>query len=85
MAADRYRPADFAQSVIGQPLGLSGGSGYVRACDHQAFQPTYVVQGLARSEAAARGGSVRFGYRATVATIPPDERQAPSCADLGLG
>jgi ABC-type branched-subunit amino acid transport system substrate-binding protein len=85
VAAGRSRPADFAQAVSGQPVGLSGGAGYIRACDHQAFQPTHVLQGLTQAEAGARGGSARYGYRATLATIPVDERQGPSCADLGLG
>jgi branched-chain amino acid transport system substrate-binding protein len=84
VAAERFRAADFTQAVSGQPVDLSGGQGFVRACDHQAFLPTYVVQGLAQAEAASKGGSARYGYRAVVATIPADEHQAPSCADLGL-
>jgi ABC-type branched-subunit amino acid transport system substrate-binding protein len=84
VAADRYRPSDLAGGLSGMPVHLSGGAGFIRACDHQAFLPTYIVQGLSQAEAAARGGSARYGYRAVVATIPPDERQGPSCADLGL-
>jgi branched-chain amino acid transport system substrate-binding protein len=84
VAADRFKAADFTQAVSGQPLDLSGGPGFVRACDHQAFLPTYVVQGLSQADAASKGGSARYGYRTVVATIPADERQAPSCADLGL-
>jgi branched-chain amino acid transport system substrate-binding protein len=83
VAAERYRPGDLAAALSGRTLELSGGAGFIRACDHQAFGPTYVVQGLGQAEAATRGGSARYGYRAVVATIPPDEKQGPSCTDLG--
>jgi ABC-type branched-subunit amino acid transport system substrate-binding protein len=84
VAAERYRPSDLAGGLSGMSVHLSGGAGFIRACDHQAFLPTYIVQGLSQAEAAGRGGSARYGYRAVVATIPPDERQGPSCTDLGL-
>jgi len=77
--ADGYRPAQFAAALSGTTMDLSGGRELIRACDRQAFPPTYVVQGLAAAEAASRGGSARHGYRVAVATIPPAENLAPAC------
>jgi hypothetical protein len=56
----------------------------IRSCDHQSFQPTYIVEGLSQADAQSQGGSAQYGYRKVMATIPASDSQAPSCSALGL-
>ncbi len=82
--ANKYKPDDFSKALSGLKFDISQGPEFVRACDHQAFQPTYIVQGLSQADAASKGGSAQFGYRQVISTIPAEEKQAPSCSELGL-
>ena len=81
---NKYKPDDFVKALSGSKFDLSQGPELVRSCDRQTIQPTYIVLGLAQADAASKGGSDKFGYRQLVATIPADEKQAPSCSELGL-
>lgn len=81
---DHYKPADFVKALAGYKFDLAEGSETIRACDHQSFQPTYIVQGLSQADAASKGGSAQYGYRSVVTTIPAREADAPSCSSLGL-
>lgn len=81
---NHYKPADFAKSLAGSKFDLAEGPESIRSCDHQSFQPTYIVQGLSQADAASKGGSAQYGYRALVTTIPPQDSHAPSCSSLGL-
>ncbi len=82
--ANKYKADDFAKALAGLKFDIAEGPEFIRACDHQTFQPTYIVQGLTAAEAASKGGDAKFGYRQVLATIPAEESQAPSCAELGL-
>jgi branched-chain amino acid transport system substrate-binding protein len=82
--ANRYKPSDFAKSLAGSKFDLAEGPESIRSCDHQSFQPTYIVQGLTQAEANSKGGSTQFGYRSLVTTIPAQDSHAPNCSSLGL-
>lgn len=81
---DHYKAADFSKALAGYKFDLAEGPESIRACDHQSFQPTYVLQGLSQADAASKGGSAQYGYRAVLTTIPAKESDAPSCSSLGL-
>jgi branched-chain amino acid transport system substrate-binding protein len=84
VAAGHVTPSQFSKALAGSRFDLAEGPESIRACDHQSFQPTYIVQGLTQDEAASKGGSASYGYRSIVRTIPASEQQAPSCSELGL-
>ena len=81
---NHYKPDDFAKSLAGSKFDLAQGPEYIRSCDHQSFQPTYIVQGLSQADAASKGGSAQYGFRSLITTIPAQDNQAPSCSSLGL-
>lgn len=82
VAADQYSPEQFRKFMEGHEYNYSQGPESIRACDHQAFGPTYIVEGLSEEEAADRGGSVEDGFREIVETVPPSEEQAPTCDEM---
>jgi branched-chain amino acid transport system substrate-binding protein len=82
VAAGNDTPEKFRQAVEGLDVALAQGPMTIRACDHQALGPVYVLEGLSAEEAATRGGDPRFGYRAIVQSIPGGEDIAPSCAEV---
>ncbi|MBO0848292.1 MAG: ABC transporter substrate-binding protein, partial [Pseudonocardia sp.] len=82
VAAGKGSPAQFRQALEGQQTTLGQGPMTVRACDHQALTPVYILRGLGANEAASRGGDPKFGLREVVQTIPGTEQYAPSCAEV---
>ena len=82
--SNHYKPDDFAKALAGAKFDLAEGPMNIRSCDHQSFQPTYIVLGLSQADAASQGGSAQHGYRKVVTTIAASENQAPSCSALGV-
>jgi branched-chain amino acid transport system substrate-binding protein len=81
---NHYKPDDFAKALAGSKFDLAEGPMNIRSCDHQSFQPTYIVEGLSQADAQSQGGSAQYGYRKVMATVPASDSQAPSCSALGL-
>ncbi|MQA17229.1 MAG: ABC transporter substrate-binding protein, partial [Pseudonocardiaceae bacterium] len=82
VAAGNGSPEAFREAVEGLQVTLSQGPMTIRACDHQAITPVYILEGLSAQEAATRGGDPEFGYRDVVATIPASEEFAPTCEEV---
>jgi branched-chain amino acid transport system substrate-binding protein len=78
---DKLSGKAFREFLEGREFEYAQGKEMLRGCDHQTFQPTYIVEGLSAKQAAAEGKSGRWGFRKVVKTIPPSEENAPSCAD----
>jgi branched-chain amino acid transport system substrate-binding protein len=70
----------FRTFLEGRRFQYAQGPQSLRACDHQTFQPTYIVEGLSAEEAAQEGRSARWGYRKLAETVPGAEDDAPDCA-----
>lgn len=81
-AKDQYTPDKFRKFMEGHEFTYSQGPEWIRECDHQTFQPTYIVEGLSKEEAADKGGSAEFGFRSVLETIPASEEQASSCQEV---
>ena len=82
-AADgKAAPKDFRSALEGEQVTLGQGKMTIRACDHQALLPIYILEGLSAAEAADRGGDAKFGYRAVVQTVPGGEQNAPTCDEV---
>jgi branched-chain amino acid transport system substrate-binding protein len=75
-------PEAFREAMEGFEVTLAQGDMTIRACDHQALIPLYIVEGLAADEAESRGGDAQFGYREVVSTAPGTEEFAPSCDEV---
>lgn len=82
VAEDQYSPEQFREFMEGHEYNYSQGPERIRACDHQAFAPTYIVEGMSEEEAADQVGSAEHGYRSILETIPPSEDHAPSCQEM---
>jgi len=82
VAAGKGSPAQFRQALEGQQTTLGQGPMTIRACDHQALTPVYILRGLGANEAASRGGDPKYGLREVVQTIPGTEQYASSCAEV---
>lgn len=82
VAAGNDTPEKFRKAVEGLQVTLGQGPMKIRACDHQALTPVYILEGLSAQEAAGRGGDPKFGYRDVVATIPASEEFAPTCEEV---
>lgn len=82
VANDQYTPEQFREFMEGHEFNYSQGPEWIRECDHQTFQPTYIVEGLSEEEAAEQGGSAEFGFRRVLETLPASEEQAPTCQEM---
>jgi branched-chain amino acid transport system substrate-binding protein len=75
-------PETFREGMEGLEVSLGQGDMTIRACDHQALIPIYILEGLAADEAESRGGDAQFGYREVVSTAPGTEEFAPTCDEV---
>ena len=75
-------PEAFQQAVEDLEFSYAQGPEVMRACDHQALAPVYILEGLGSDEAADRGGSAEHGFRAIVEAIPASEEFAPTCEEV---
>ena len=73
-------PQDFRTWMENRKVDL-GQSLTIRACDHQAMMPLYIVQGLTADKAQSEGGDAQAGYRKVVKTVPGDS-VTPSCDEV---
>jgi ABC-type branched-subunit amino acid transport system substrate-binding protein len=82
VAAGNDSPEAFRQAVEDMEFSYAQGTQVMRACDHQALAPVYILEGLAADEAATRGDSPQHGFREIVETIPGSDQFAPSCDEV---
>ena len=75
-------PERFRDALEGIETTLGQGPMTIRACDHQALAPVYILEGLGADEAASRGGDAQFGLREVVQTVPGTEEFAPTCDEV---
>lgn len=81
-AVDDQSPEAFRQAMEGLEFSLAQGPQFIRACDHQSFQPIYIMEGLGTDEAEERGGSAEFGFREILEVVPASEEHAPTCEEM---
>ena len=81
-AAGKASPEDFRAALEGLQVTLGQGDMTIRACDHQALTPVYIMEGLGADEAESRGGDPEFGFREVVRTVPGTDEFAPTCEDV---
>lgn len=74
--------AKFGKAAADLKFSYGQGPEVLRACDHQALAPVYIMQGLSQKEAASRGGSAQHGFRAVVKTVPASANYAPTCQEV---
>lgn len=82
IAAGNDSSEAFQDALEGLEFGYAQGPETMRACDHQALAPVYILEGLGSEEAEDRGGSAEHGFREIVETIPGSEEFAPSCEEV---
>jgi ABC-type branched-chain amino acid transport systems, periplasmic component len=82
VAKGEATPERFRMAVENHEFNYAQGRELLRACDHQALAPVYILDGLSADEAASRGGSSEYGFREIVRTIPASEELAPSCEEV---
>ncbi len=75
-------PAAFAKALEGLEYDHYKGKQWVRACDHQVFQPLFVVKGRTLDE-AKKAGREQYGLREVVGVVEASEASERSCAELG--
>lgn len=75
-------PERFRRAVENHEFNYAQGRQVLRACDHQALAPVYILDGLSADEAASRGGSAEYGYREIVRVIPASEELAATCEEV---
>lgn len=78
----QYQPAQFRKYMEGLEFSYAQGPQWIRPCDHQSFQNTYVLEGLSEEEATQEYGSAENNYRRVVDTIKASEDHAPTCAQV---
>ena len=74
--------ADFRKWMEDRKTTLAQGEVTIRACDHQALMPVYILQGLSADQAQSQGGDAKDGFRKVVATVPGSEKYAPTCDEV---
>jgi len=77
-------PKKLAPALEGYKYDYTMGQEFIRKCDHQTFQPIFIVKGRTAAEAAAAKRD-KFGFREVLETIPAAESNERTCQDLGLG
>jgi len=75
-------PDKFRKKLEGLQISLGQGPETVRACDHQALTPVYILKGLSSAEAAIKGGDAKYGFREVVKTVPGSADFAPTCEQV---
>jgi branched-chain amino acid transport system substrate-binding protein len=84
-AAERAKstdPAKFSKALEGLEYDFYKGKQWIRACDHQAFQPLFIVKGRTLEE-AKKLGREQYGMREIVGTVDPSESTERTCQELG--
>jgi branched-chain amino acid transport system substrate-binding protein len=80
--AQSFEPKAFTKALEGMEYDFYKGKTWIRACDHQAFQPLFVVRGRTADE-AKKLGREKYGLREIVGTIPASESAERTCKELG--
>jgi ABC-type branched-subunit amino acid transport system substrate-binding protein len=80
--AKSLEPAKFAKALEGMEYDFYKGKSWIRACDHQTFQPLFVVKGRTAEE-AKKAGREQYGLREVVGTVEANEATERSCKELG--
>ncbi len=82
--AKSLEPAAVSKALEGVQYDFYKGKEWVRACDHQAFQPIFVVKGRTAAE-AKKAGREQYGLREIVGVVEPSESMERTCKELGYG
>jgi len=80
--AKTIEPAKWSKALEGIQYDSYKGKEWIRACDHQAFQPLFVVKGRTQAE-AEKAGKAQFGYREIVGVVAASESTERTCKELG--
>lgn len=80
--AKSIEPAKWSKALEGIQYDNYKGKERIRACDHQAFQPIFVVKGRSQAE-AEKAGKAKFGYREIVGVVGASESIERTCKELG--
>lgn len=80
--AKSLEPAAFAKALEGMEYDFYKGKQWVRACDHQAFQPIFIVKGRTLDE-AKKIGRDQYGLREVVGVVDATDATERSCKELG--
>lgn len=75
-------PTQLSRALEGMEYDFYKGKQWVRACDHQSFQPIFVVKGRTQEE-AKKAGREQYGMREVVGVIDPSESMERTCKELG--
>jgi branched-chain amino acid transport system substrate-binding protein len=75
-------PAKVSKALEGMQYDSYKGKEWIRGCDHQAFQPIFMVKGRTVAE-AKNAGREQYGLREIIGMVQPSEAMERSCKDLG--
>jgi branched-chain amino acid transport system substrate-binding protein len=80
--AKSTEPAKFAKALEGLQYDSYKGKQWIRACDHQAFQPIFIVKARTPEE-AKKLGREQYGLREIIGVVDAHDSMERSCKELG--
>src|SRR5690606_15072642 len=80
--AGSTEPDAVAQALEGMEFDYGIGKSFIRACDHQVFQPAHIAVGRSETEAKDIQPWPQYAFRKILHSVEPDEKYERTCEEL---